>query len=284
LSADEVKNNYEAGRITITSFPSGAEVLVNGVSKGIASPTLSLYGVSPGTYTVKCKLSGYSDYDTNVVLSATGVASVSCSPLPITPTPTPPVLSAYPDPPSFNFGTLNAGASGSRTFSISNTGGGTLTWSVSADQPWITINPTSGANSGTVAININTAGLSPGSYSGTIAVTSNGGTKTGSISLNIPATPPTSQPTTPIPPISQIITTIPPTSQPTTPIPPTSQPTTPIPPISQIITTIPPTSQLTTSTSPQPPSPIDKDVIISLIGALATIIAAYFGYRAYKKR
>ncbi len=71
LSANEVKANYEAGQIIITSSPSGAEVLVDGVSKGSASPTLSVYGISPGTHTVKCKLSGYSDYDTNVVLTAT---------------------------------------------------------------------------------------------------------------------------------------------------------------------------------------------------------------------
>jgi hypothetical protein len=290
LSADEVKNNYEAGRIIITSSLPGAEVLLNGVSKGVASPTLSVYGVSPGTYTVKCKLPGYSDYDTNIVLKATSVVSVSCSPSLITvppttvppttvpPTTVPPtspqpaptsVISVSPDPPSFNFGIMNAGESASQTFLISNAGGGTLTWSISADQPWITINPTKGTNSVTATININTAGLSPGSYSGTITVTSNGGAKTGSISLTMRATPtPTlTPPPTPIPPVSQKIEEI-----------------TPIPPTSQIITPIPPISQITAPTSPQPPSPFDKDVIIASIGALATIIAAYFGYRAIKKK
>ncbi len=42
LSADEVRANYEAGQIIITSSPSGAEVLVDGQSKGLASPTLSV--------------------------------------------------------------------------------------------------------------------------------------------------------------------------------------------------------------------------------------------------
>lgn len=51
------------------------------------------------------------------------------------------------------------------------------------------MNPTRGTNSGTVTLNVNTAGLSPDSYKGTINVKSNGGSKTGKISLNIPATP-----------------------------------------------------------------------------------------------
>jgi hypothetical protein len=102
----------------------------------------------------------------------------------------PPLLSVSPDPPSFNFQETTVEKVGTtpatpQTFSISNTGGETLIWSVSADQPWITLSQTSGTNSGTVTIGVNTAGLSPGSYSGTITVTSNGGSKTGTINLNI---------------------------------------------------------------------------------------------------
>jgi hypothetical protein len=98
-----------------------------------------------------------------------------------------PRLSTYPDPLSFDFGTMNAGASSSQSFTISNAGDETLTWSISADQPsWITVNPTGGTNLGTVTININTASLSPGRpYTGTITISSNAGTKTGTINLNV---------------------------------------------------------------------------------------------------
>lgn len=98
----------------------------------------------------------------------------------------PPVLSVSPDPPAFNFDS----AAGYQTLSISNTGGGTLSWNVRADQPWwIKVYPESGTGSGTVSININTAALVPGNYKGTIIVTSNGGVKTGSVYLNLVSAP-----------------------------------------------------------------------------------------------
>lgn len=102
----------------------------------------------------------------------------------------PPILSVSPDPPSFNFDISSGAGSGYQAFSISNTGGGTLSWSVRADQLWwIKVYPESGTGSGTVSININTADLVPGNYKGTITVTSNGGVKTGSIYLNFVSAP-----------------------------------------------------------------------------------------------
>jgi hypothetical protein len=101
----------------------------------------------------------------------------------------PPLLSVSPDPPSFNFNISSAGAR-YQDFYIFNTGGGTLSWNVRADQPWwIKVYPESGTGSGTITITINTADLVPGKYTGTITVTSNGGVKTGSIYLNLASAP-----------------------------------------------------------------------------------------------
>ncbi len=102
----------------------------------------------------------------------------------------PPLLSVSPDPPSFNIHISSGAGTGYQAFSISNSGGGTLSWSVRADQPWwIKVYPESGTGSGTVSINVNTADLVPGNYKGTITVTSNGGVKTGSIYLNLVSAP-----------------------------------------------------------------------------------------------
>lgn len=102
----------------------------------------------------------------------------------------PPLLSVSPDPPSFNFDISSGAGAGYQAFSISNTGGGTLSWNVRADQPWwIKVYPESGTGSGAVTININTADLVPGKYTGTITVTSNGGVKTGSVYLNLVSAP-----------------------------------------------------------------------------------------------
>jgi ribosomal protein L40E len=66
------------GNISITSSPPGAEVLVNKVSRGIASPNLNVSDLVPGPYTVECRLSGYSDYNTSVTVKADGVETVTC--------------------------------------------------------------------------------------------------------------------------------------------------------------------------------------------------------------
>jgi hypothetical protein len=95
-----------------------------------------------------------------------------------------PVLSISPDPPSFSFNTATGPEY--QTLYVSNTGGGTLWWSVSADQPWwIKVSPERGTDSGTVAISVVSVGLIPGEYRGTITVTSNGGVRTGSVYLNV---------------------------------------------------------------------------------------------------
>jgi len=48
------------------------------------------------------------------------------------------LLSVSPDPPSYSFD-LTAGETSSRELSISNAGGGTLAWTVGADQRWINV-------------------------------------------------------------------------------------------------------------------------------------------------
>ncbi|MGD2092544.1 MAG: hypothetical protein PVH61_40635 [Candidatus Aminicenantes bacterium] len=67
---------------------------------------------------------------------------------------------------SLDFGT----SSTSRTFAISNSGGGTLNWSVTDNRGWISVSPTSGQDSGTVTVTVSRAGKSAGTYTGTITV------------------------------------------------------------------------------------------------------------------
>jgi hypothetical protein len=94
-----------------------------------------------------------------------------------------PELAIDPEPLNFNF----RPDSRPQTFSIWNEGKENLKWEVSTDRDWITVIPTSGTETGTVIVSINSADLKPGSYTGSITVTSNGGTETGIISLYIPS-------------------------------------------------------------------------------------------------
>jgi hypothetical protein len=85
-----------------------------------------------------------------------------------------------------------------QAFTITNTGVGTLSWTidkaaVNYEQgvDWIfDITPASGETGGeqdTVTVTINRAGLEPGTYTATIPVSSNGGNKTLSVSMEVAA-------------------------------------------------------------------------------------------------
>ena len=129
----------------------------------------------------------YQDETTIYILRATNEAGISdIRTVTVTVDIQLPELSIYPDPLNLNYGTMDEGDMDSRTFSISNTGSGTLEWSISDNQPWITVSPTGGINSGEVIVTVNTADLESGDYSGTITIESNGGNEIGILSLQIP--------------------------------------------------------------------------------------------------
>jgi len=79
------------------------------------------------------------------------------------------------------------------TFDVANAGTGDLNWSTSCNQAWITTSPTAGTNYGTVNVTVSRDGISPGDYSGTVTVSSNGGTGYVEIQMNIPADDPPSE-------------------------------------------------------------------------------------------
>ena len=91
--------------------------------------------------------------------------------------------------PEHNFGTVQPGQTETWQFDVTNCGGaGTVTWTVSGDQAWITVSPTSGTDAGTVTVTINTTGLSLGTHTGTVTVESNHGTETGTITVDVQST------------------------------------------------------------------------------------------------
>ena len=94
-----------------------------------------------------------------------------------------PVLSITPD--SLDFGS----STDSLTFAITNSGVGVLEWMINAEQSWITVNPDNGSTTreiDTVTVNINRSGLNSGSFSESITVNSNGGSKKVFIRVTVP--------------------------------------------------------------------------------------------------
>jgi hypothetical protein len=70
------------------------------------------------------------------------------------------------------------GANGpaSQTLSISNTGGGTLSWSISDNASWLSVSPPSGTGNGVVTVSASPTGLNAGSYTAVLTVSAAGST------------------------------------------------------------------------------------------------------------
>jgi Malectin domain/Viral BACON domain len=101
----------------------------------------------------------------------------------------PPSLSVSTTALSFS-GSAGGSNPASQTATVSNSGGGTLSWTASSNQGWLTVSPASGSNSGTLTIGANLASLSAGTYNGSITVSGGGSTKTIGVTLTVAASQP----------------------------------------------------------------------------------------------
>ena len=62
-----------------------------------------------------------------------------------------------------------------QTIAVRNSGGGTLTYALASNAPWLTVNPAGGSSSGqenSHTVSVTSAGLAVGSYNGVITITS----------------------------------------------------------------------------------------------------------------
>ncbi|MBH0197601.1 MAG: fibronectin type III domain-containing protein [Nitrospira sp.] len=73
-----------------------------------------------------------------------------------------------------------------QSFTITNTGTGTMPWVVGESASWLTLSPASGTNNGTVLASVNLSGLAAGTYNSTITASATGATsKTLQVTLTI---------------------------------------------------------------------------------------------------
>ncbi|NUP98602.1 MAG: BACON domain-containing protein [Armatimonadetes bacterium] len=86
------------------------------------------------------------------------------------------------NPTGLDFGS----AATQRTFAVANAGGGTLTWTATPSQPWITVSPPAASGGATVTVTVDRSGLAPGTHVGAVAVTSNGGNASVVIAATVP--------------------------------------------------------------------------------------------------
>ncbi len=170
----------------IDGAPTSTQNATVAARAGGANLTLGLNGWTPfGTYFTG-SLDDVRIY--NRALAAAEVASLAAGGGTPTAVPTS-AASLSVSPLSLSFSaTSGAGNPAAQSTNISNAGGGTLTWSASTSQPWITVSPLSGTAPQTVSVGISTGTLGSGSYSGTITISAPGATpatRTISVSLQI---------------------------------------------------------------------------------------------------
>lgn len=67
------------GNISLTSNPTGSEVLVDGTSQGFANPTAEISGLNPGSHKILCRLAGYKDFDIDATVEAGVTTPVQCT-------------------------------------------------------------------------------------------------------------------------------------------------------------------------------------------------------------
>ena len=149
----------------LVGSPAGGSVAAGeSASLGI---TVNSAGMAPGSYegTVVVTAAGATESPRNISVT-----------LRISAAPQAPALGVTPATLTFSAGP--AATPGSQSFTISNTGGGTLRWSAAANVPWLSVGPSAGsleaADNASVAVTVSTAGLSAGTHRGTITLSAPG--------------------------------------------------------------------------------------------------------------
>ena len=92
-------------------------------------------------------------------------------------TASPSIIAATPAALQFSY-TTGGTAPAAQSIQIANTGSGTLAWTATASQSWLSVTPASGTAPTTISVSVSPASLSAGTYSGTIQITSSGASNT----------------------------------------------------------------------------------------------------------
>jgi hypothetical protein len=192
LSATLNGSDPAAKAVTIANLGGGslAWTAAESVSWLSVSPAS---GSGPGTMNVNASIAGLAagTYTGSITIASSG-ATGSPKTVSVTlnvgaPASTTPVLSASPA--SLSFAGVAGGANPSaQTIQLSNTGGGTLSWTASESIGWLSLSASSGTAPSSIGVNVSTAGLAAGTYAGAITIAATGVTgspKTVNVSLNV---------------------------------------------------------------------------------------------------
>ena len=171
LSQPVTISNSGGGTLNWTAVSSQSWMTVSTTSSGGGTQTLS--GAGPQTIWIQVASSSLlaGPYSATVNISAPGSTppsqTVNVS-LAVT-SPTTPSLSVAPSNLFFS-ATPGSNSTVAQSLNISNSGGGTLNWTATANQPWITLSSASGTGPQILAVGTSVAGLAPGTHTGAVTV------------------------------------------------------------------------------------------------------------------
>ncbi len=133
-------------------------------------------GTAPATVTVAADITGLDAGTYNGTVTVAGTdASNSPQTIPVTLTVNAIPRSIVLSPTTLSFTATRNGANpANQTISLTNGGDGTLSWTASDDQSWLTVTGASGSGNATLTASVDITGLAAGTYNGTITVTDSG--------------------------------------------------------------------------------------------------------------
>ncbi len=178
-------SNTGGGTLTWTASETAAWLTLSpasGTGTGTITVTAAAGSLTPGTYSA------------SVNLSAPGATSVAI-PVSFSVTALPSTINLSPSTLTFT-ATQGAANPAAQTLSLRNSGGGTLTWSVTDNQAWLSVSPASGTattETDSITVSINTKDLVANTFTASVTITATGAANTPqtipvTLTLNPPAT------------------------------------------------------------------------------------------------
>jgi uncharacterized protein (TIGR03437 family) len=134
----------------------------SGTAPSALSVTVNAAGLAAGTYagTVQITSAGASNSPLSIAVTLTVAAAA-------------PTLTVSPPSLSFTY-TAGAAVPDAQTIAIANTGTGSVSWTASTSDFWLSVANTSGAAPGQLAVSVNPANLAAGTYTGSVAISAPG--------------------------------------------------------------------------------------------------------------
>lgn len=134
----------------------------SGTAPSNLSVSVSIAGLSAGTYTGSVQIASTGATNTPQSVAVTLIVAAA-----------PATLSVTPQSLSFQY-SVGGSAPAAQNVSISNSGGGTLSWTASSSSFWLGVSAASGSAPATLSISVNPANLAAGTYNGTVQIASEG--------------------------------------------------------------------------------------------------------------